>query len=73
MRKVRDRGAEGKGWSLERAGIEVRKMAFRGGEWGVGNVGMGPSGDKRLIVRRLQKCARMAYLGARRGVMGKTV
>ena len=29
---LRYRDAKGKGWSLERAGIEGRKMAFRGGE-----------------------------------------
>ena len=73
MRKVRDRGAEGKGWGLERAGIEVRKMAFRGGEWGDWDDGVGSLCGKGLIVKRLQKCARMAYLGARLGSMGKTV
>ena len=31
-----------------------------------------PSDAKRLIVKRLQKCVRMAYLEASQGVIGKT-
>ena len=38
LRGLRYRGAKGKGWSLGRAGIEGRKMAFRGGEWSVWKV-----------------------------------
>ena len=41
LRGLRDRGSKGKGWSLERAGIEGRKMAFRGGEWCVWKVAWG--------------------------------
>ena len=33
---------------------------------GSGESKTGPSDGKHLNVRRLQKCARMAYLGARR-------
>ena len=33
LRGLRDRGAKGKGWRFERAEIEGRKMALRGGEW----------------------------------------
>ena len=54
LRGLRDREAKGKGWSLERAGIEGRKMAFRGGEWCVWKVARGSSEDKWLNVRRLQ-------------------
>ena len=38
---------------------------------GSGESRMGPSNGKRLNVRWLHKCARMAYLGARRGATGK--
>ena len=42
---------------------------------GMGRVGyrMGSLDGKWLNVRLLQKCARMAYLDARRGATGKTV
>ena len=42
------------------------------GMWDVG-CEMGPSDDKWLNVKRLQKCARRAYLGANPGVIGKTM
>ena len=35
LRGLRYRAAKGKRWSLERAGMEGRNMAFRGAEWGV--------------------------------------
>ena len=54
LRGLRDRGAKGKGWGLERAGIEGRKMAFRGGEWCVWKVAREGLDDKWLGVRRLQ-------------------
>ena len=54
LRGLRDRGAKGKGWSLERAGIVGRKMAFRGGEWCVWRVAREGLDSKWLVVRRLQ-------------------
>ena len=54
LRGLRDRGAKGKGWSFERAGIEGRKMAFRGGEWCVWKVAWEGLDGKWLGVRRLQ-------------------
>ena len=54
LRGLRDRGAKGKGWSLERAGIVGRKMAFRGGEWSVWKVAREGLDSKWLVVRRLQ-------------------
>ena len=54
LRGLRDRGAKGKGWSLERAGIVGRKMAFRGGEWCVWKVAREGLDSKWLVVRRLQ-------------------
>ena len=48
-------------------------MPNRKAEWGVGESRMGPSNGKRLNVRWLQKCARMAYLDAGWGATGKTV
>ena len=50
--------------------------AKHGFSWGgMGRVGyrMGSLDGKRLKVRRLHKCARMAYLNARRGAMGESV
>ena len=50
--------------------------AKHGFSWGgMGRVGyrMGSLGGKWLNVRRLHKCARMAYLNARRCSTGKTV
>ena len=54
LRGLRDREAKGKGWSLERAEMEGRKMAFRGGEWCVWNLAQGAAEDKWLNVRWLQ-------------------
>ena len=54
LRGLRDRGAKGKGWSFERAGIVGRKMAFRGGEWCVWKVAREGLDSKWLVVRRLQ-------------------
>ena len=54
LRGPRYRGAKGKGWSLERAGMEGRKMAFRGGEWSVWKVAWEGPDCKGLVVRRLQ-------------------
>ena len=58
--------------------MEPRKGRDRGAKhdfsWGgMGCVGyrMGSLGGKWLNVRRLQKCARMAYLNARWGAVGK--
>ena len=72
-RKGRDREAKGKGWSLERAGIEMRKMAFRGGEGRVGNVERRHSDDKRLNDRQLRKCAENGVFGRGAGRDGKNV
>ena len=64
-RKVRDGASKGQGW--------------RGETWlswgGMGRVGyrMGALDGKRLNVRWLHKCARMAYLDVGRGAVGKTV
>ena len=71
LRGLRDRGAKGKGWSLERAGIVGRKMAFRGGEWCVWNVARGSFDGKWLMVRRLRKCAENGVFGRGAGRNGK--
>ena len=63
LRGLRDRGAKGKGWSLERAGIVGRKMAFRGVGWRVWKVARGPFDGKWLMVRRLRKCAENGVFG----------
>ena len=54
LRGLSARGAKGKGWGLERAGMEGRKMAFRRVGWRVWKVARGDSDDKWLNVRRLQ-------------------
>ena len=73
LRGLRYRASKGKRWSLERAGMEGAKHGFSW--WGMGRVGyrMSSLGGKWLNVRWLHKCARMAYLDAGRGAVGKTV
>ena len=71
LRGLRDRGAKGKGWSFERAGIVGRKMAFRGGEWSVWKVARGDSDDKWLNVRWLQWRAENGVFGRGAGRNGK--
>ena len=71
LRGLRDRGAKGKGWSFERAGIVGRKMAFRGGEWSVWKVARGDTEGKWLNVRRLQWRAENGVFGRRAGRNGK--
>ena len=71
LRGLRDRGAKGKGWSLERAGIVGRKMAFRGGEWCVWNLAQGSAEDKWLNVRWLQWRAENGVFGRGAGRNGK--
>ena len=71
LRGLRDRGAKGKGWSLERAGIVGRKMAFRGGEWCVWKVAREGSDGKWLVVRQLRKCAENGVFGRGAGRDGK--
>ena len=63
LRGLRDRGAKGKGWSFERAGIVGQKMAFRGGEWCVWKVAWGYSEGKWLNVRWLQWRAENGVFG----------
>ena len=63
LRGLRDREAKGKGWSLERAGMEGRKMAFRGWEWCVWKVARGSFDGKWLMVRRLQWRAENGVFG----------
>ena len=71
LRRLRDRGTKGKGWSLERAGIEGRKMAFRGGEWSVWNLAQGLRKVKGWLLGGCNDALRMAYLDAGRGATGK--
>ena len=71
LRGLRDRGAKGKGWSFERAGIVGRKMAFRGGEGRVEKANWGSSGGKWLVVRRLQWRAENGVFGRGAGRNGK--
>ena len=71
LRGLRDREAKGKGWSLERAEIVGRKMAFRGGEWSVWKVARGSSEDKWLNVRWLQWRAENGVFGHGAGRDGK--
>ena len=66
--------------SLERAEMEPRKGRDGGAKHGFSWCGMGCVGyrtgslyGKWLNVRMLQKCARIAYLGARRCSTEKTV
>ena len=73
LRGLRDRGAKGKGWSLERAGMEGRKMAFRGGEWSVWKVARGLRKVSDWLLGGCNDALRMAYLDAGRGATGKNV
>ena len=71
LRGLRDRGAKGKGWCFERAEIEGRKMAFRGGEWCVWKVAREGLDSKWLVVRQLRKCAENGVFGRGAGRNGK--